>query len=70
MSHLIANDIRRIFAEGAALFQRQPAFDVTSHVARSAEVEAFRIDTARIDARPYAIMEEAAVERMQGRGCL
>jgi len=47
----------------------RPAFNVERHVARSAEVTAFSINTARSDAKPYALMEDAAIERMQARTC-
>ena len=48
----------------------RPAFDVERHVARSAEVRAFSINTNRTDAKPYALMEAAAIERMQVRAKL
>jgi len=50
-----------------ALALTRPAFALTEHLARSAEVSAFTINTARSDAKPYALMEAAAIERMHAR---
>lgn len=52
-----------------AIALTRPAFALTEHLQRSAEVSAYRINTARSDAKPYALMEAAAIERMQGRTC-
>jgi len=50
-----------------AIALTRPAFALTIHLSRSAEVYAYRINTARSDAKPYALMEAAAIERMHGR---
>ena len=52
----VANELRAL---------TRPAFNLQEHLAKSAEVRAFSINTARTDAKPYAIMEEAAIERMR-----